>query len=471
MLRSKILVPEWTQRQFQGFTERQFGRRLATSERARFQAAISDAYARLVQPHICRAVKRRLSKLAHDASLAVFADNLRQILLAPPLRSPHPILAIDPGFRHGCKLAVIGPHNAVLDTGLVFLPREGARSEAAEAVLRKLVEKYGVSVVAIGNGTGCRQTESLVGRVIGSSKEKKLEYCVVSEDGASTYSVTAIAAEELPDLDEKHRSAVSIGRRLRDPLSELVKVEPEHLGVGMYQHDLSGKALKETLASVVEECVSFVGVDVNSASRHLLQRVAGLNAGKAAAILKRREELGGRFSSREQLRSLKGLGPKSFQQAAGFLRVYPPASSTQPPPKKKRKASDDATWNPLDATAVHPESYESAEKLRKKVGGRLEEVGSGGLVRIQESAWASAARELELDEFVAEQLSTALCRGSGYDLRQERSGAVFRGGSSFTGRPESGQDCERRRPERHTLRRLCGRRRRLRRTPALVSVP
>ncbi len=308
-----------------------------------YYQAIEDGYIRLLFPSIEREIRSSLTERAEDDAIKVFALNLEPLLLQPPLRDKV-VLAIDPGFRTGCKLAVLDEIGNLKDYGTIYPTEPRNDIEGSKKVLKKLIDKYGVEVISIGNGTASRETEVIVADLI-KELDRKLAYIIVSEAGASIYSASDIAREEFPDLDVSIRGAVSIGRRLQDPLAELVKIEPKHIGVGQYQHDLNQKKLDESLSVVVEDSVNTVGVNLNTASRSLLSYVAGVSKKVAANILDYRDGIG-KFSSRKELLKVKGLGPKTFIQCAGFLRI--PESE-----------------NILDNTGVHPESYKVAEKLLK----------------------------------------------------------------------------------------------------------
>jgi uncharacterized protein len=304
------------------------------------ELALEDSYKRLIAPSIEREVRRLRTAQAEAHAIKVFATNLRHLLLQPPLRGVR-VLGIDPGYRTGCKVAMVDETGKFVG-GTTIQPHEPQnRWKEAQETLRSLVQTTGVQVIAIGNGTASRETERLVAELIESGVD--VRYTIVSEAGASVYSASRLAREEFPDLDVSMRGAVSIARRLQDPLAELVKIDPKSVGVGLYQHDVSEKRLSEALGEVVESVVNYVGVNVNTASTALLQHTAGLNARAAEALVKRREAEGP-FTSRDQLLQVHGIGPKAFQQAAGFLRI------------------PDAP-NPLDATAIHPESYPVVERL------------------------------------------------------------------------------------------------------------
>ena len=322
------------------------------------KAAAEDAYDRLIFPSLEREARAGLTEMAAEGAIGQFALNLRPLLMQPPVKGKV-TMGLDPGYRMGCKVAVVDPTGKVLDTTVVY-PTYGERQKGeAIKLLTKLVEKHNVEHIAIGNGTASRETEQMTVELIRGLKGRNVSYMIVSEAGASVYSASKLAAEEFPQFDVNLRSAVSIARRLQDPLAELVKIDPKAIGVGQYQHDCPQKRLDEALAGVVEDCVNAVGVDVNTASASLLQRVAGLNASTAKNVVLYREE-NGAFTSRKQILKVPKLGPKAFQQCAGFLRV----------PESK---------SVLDTTAVHPESYAAAEKLLALTGYTLADVKAGNL--------------------------------------------------------------------------------------------
>jgi len=305
--------------------------------------AVDDGYRRLLAPALVREARRELTRQAEEHAIAVFARNLRHLLLQPPLRNRR-VLGIDPGYRTGCKVAVVDPTGRLLATATIYPHPPQARREEAMTILHHLITTHAVEVIAIGNGTASRETEHLVAEVIATlPPEANVHYAIVDEAGASVYSASPLARRELPDLDVAMRGAVSIARRLQDPLAELVKIDPKSIGVGLYQHDVDQKRLAEALDAVVESVVNQVGVDVNTASPALLRYVAGIGPKLAQAIVAYRDAHGP-FPSRAALLKVPGLGPKSFQQAAGFLRV--PGGE-----------------NPLDNTGVHPESYPVVERL------------------------------------------------------------------------------------------------------------
>ena len=340
------------------------------------EAAALDAYSRLIHPSLENELRGELSDAAAEGAIRVFGDNLRQLLLQPPIRGKT-VMGLDPGYRMGCKVAVVDPTGKVLDTNVVYPVPEFKRVDQAKRIIKEMVRKNGVEVMAIGNGTAGHETEEFAASVIRELVEEEgrhLQYMVVSEAGASVYSASKLAAEEFPQFDVNLRSAVSIARRLQDPLAELVKIDPKAVGVGQYQHDMPQKRLNETLDGVVEDCVNSVGVDLNTASAPLLRRVAGVTATTAKNIVAWREEEGA-FTSRAQLKKVKGLGPKAYEQCAGFLRL----------PEAK---------NRLDATAVHPESYTAAKALLEACGYTTAEIGTDKLAALPAAVKAKGEKAL-----------------------------------------------------------------------------
>lgn len=328
--------------------------------------AAEDAYDRLIFPSIEREIRSELTDKASDAAIKVFSLNLRQLLMQPPVKGKV-ALGLDPGYRTGCKAAVVDETGKVLDTGVIYPVPPHNKVAEARRVVTGWIEKYGVSVIAIGNGTASHETEVFAADLI-RSLDQDVAYMVVSEAGASVYSASKLAAEEFPEYDVSLRSAVSIARRLQDPLAELVKIDPKAIGVGQYQHDMPQKQLSEALEGVVEGCVNAVGVDLNTASAPLLAQVAGVSAAVSKNIVAYREE-NGAFTSRAQLKKVPKLGPKAFEQCAGFLRV----------PESK---------NVLDNTAVHPESYEAAKGLLELCGMTAEDVRRGAAGALAEKVQA-----------------------------------------------------------------------------------
>ncbi len=322
------------------------------------RSAAEDGYKRLIFPSIEREVRSEMTANAAEESIKVFASNLRQLLLQPPLKNSV-ILGLDPGYRTGCKVAVIDATGKVLDTNVVYCtPGPKTNVELSKKIIKDLIQKHNVTTISIGNGTASRETEQFAADLI-KELPQPVSYMVVSEAGASVYSASKLAAEEFPEYDVSLRSAVSIARRLQDPLAELVKIEPKAIGVGQYQHDMPQARMNDALSGVVEDCVNSVGVDLNTASHSLLSYVAGINSAVAKNIVAYREE-NGKFTDRRELMKVPKLGKKAFEQCAGFLRV--------------RDGK-----NPLDNTAVHPESYKAAEALISECGFTLADVAGGGI--------------------------------------------------------------------------------------------
>ncbi len=326
--------------------------------------AMDDSYSRLIFPSLENELRGMLTEKAQDSAIDVFKENLSQLLMQPPLKD-RVVLGLDPAYRTGCKIAVVDATGKVLDTTVVYPTPPQSKVEEAKRVLKGLIQKHGVNVISIGNGTASGESEQFVAQLIGELPHK-VSYMVVSEAGASVYSASKLAAEEFPEFDVSLRSAISIARRIQDPLAELVKIDPKAIGVGQYQHDMPPAKLDASLGGVVESCVNSVGVDLNTASNSLLGYVAGVNKTVAKNIVAYREE-NGRFTDRSQLKKVPKLGAKSFEQCAGFLRV------------KDGK-------NVLDCTAVHPESYKAAKALLAECGFALTDVGAGSLADLRSRA-------------------------------------------------------------------------------------
>ena len=341
------------------------------------EAACTDSYKRLIYPSIEREVRSELSEKAQEGAIKVFKENLHQLLMQAPVKG-NVTLGLDPGYTHGCKLAVVDPTGKVLDTGIVYINSKNQTADAKRKLIQ-MIERNKVTNIAIGNGTASRESEALTAEIV-RELPRKVSYIVVSEAGASVYSASKLAAEEFPDYDVSLRSAVSIARRLQDPLAELVKIDPKAIGVGQYQHDMPPKRMDEALSGVVEDCVNSVGVDLNTASHSLLSYIAGINATVAKNIVSYREE-NGAFTDRKQLLKVPKLGAKAYEQCAGFLRV--------------RGGKD-----PLDNTAVHPESYAAARLLLEKCGYTAKDIGS--LSELSERAEKQGIKAL------AEQLGTGV---------------------------------------------------------------
>ena len=309
---------------------------------------IADSYRRLIAPAIEREIRSDLTETAEDGAIKVFGKNLTQLLMQPPIAGVT-VLGWDPAFRTGCKLAVVDPTGKVLDTTVVYptAPTTPAKIAAAKETVKKMIKKYHVELISLGNGTASRESEAVIAEMLHEIPEK-VSYMITNEAGASVYSASKLATEEFPNFDVGQRSAASIARRVQDPLAELVKIDPKAIGVGQYQHDMNQKKLGETLEGVVEDCVNRVGVDVNTASASLLEYVSGINKTLAKNIVAYREE-NGRFNSRRELLKVAKLGPKAYEQCAGFMRIHDGKE-------------------PLDTTGIHPESYEAARKLLKETG-------------------------------------------------------------------------------------------------------
>ncbi len=316
------------------------------------QEVVKDSYDRLIAPAIEREIRNELTEKAEDGAISVFGKNLQQLLMQPPIAGKV-VLGWDPAFRTGCKLAIVDATGKVLDTKVIYPTAPQNKVEESKAELKKLIKKYGVSLISVGNGTASRESEQVIVELI-KELDTPVQYVIVSEAGASVYSASKLATEEFPNFDVGQRSAASIARRLQDPLAELVKIAPKSIGVGQYQHDMNQKKLGEALGGVVEDCVNKVGVDLNTASASLLEYISGVSKAIAKNIVDYREK-NGRFLNRAQLLKVPKLGPKAFEQCAGFLRIL------------------DGD-NPLDATSVHPESYEAAMKLLEKLGLTMEDV-------------------------------------------------------------------------------------------------
>ncbi|MFC0560494.1 Tex family protein [Halalkalibacter alkalisediminis] len=337
--------------------------------------AIEDGYKRLIEPSIERDIRNELTEKAEEQAIHIFSENLRQLLLQPPMKDKI-VLGVDPAYRTGCKLAVIDATGKVLDIAVIYPTPPRNEIEKATETVKALIKKHSVEMIAVGNGTASRETEQFIADVI-KQLDQSVYYLIVNEAGASVYSASELAREEFPDLKVEERSAVSIARRLQDPLAELVKIDPKSVGVGQYQHDVSQKRLNESLTFVVETGVNQVGVNVNTASISLLQYVSGLSKAVATNIVKRREEEG-RFTNRKQLKKIPRLGAKTYEQAIGFLRIQ-------------------EGEQPLDATAIHPESYKETEKLLKYIGATVKDIGTEKVrEELQAINFSELAAELEV---------------------------------------------------------------------------
>ena len=339
-----------------------------------------DSYKRLIAPAIEREIRSELTERAEDGAIEVFKKNLEQLLMQPPIVG-QTVLGWDPAFRTGCKLAVVDPTGKVIGTTVIYptAPTTPQKIQASKDLLKKIIKKYNITLISVGNGTASRESEMFIVELL-KEIPQKVQYVIVNEAGASVYSASKLASEEFPKFDVGQRSATSIARRLQDPLAELVKIDPKSIGVGQYQHDMNQKKLSEALSGVVEDCVNKVGVDLNTASAPLLAYISGISAAIAKNIVAYREE-NGKFTSRRQLLKVAKLGPKAYEQCAGFMRI---------------QGGD----NPLDGTSVHPESYEAAERLLMKQGFKPEDIDGGKLTGLSLTIknYKSLAEELEIGE-------------------------------------------------------------------------
>lgn len=368
-------------------------------------AVIEDAYKRLLAPSIEREVRGEMTEKAEEQAIQIFAENLRNLLLQPPVKGKV-VLGVDPAYRTGCKLAVVDETGKMLEIAVTYPTPPNNKIAEAKATFRRLIDKYGVELIVIGNGTASRETEQFVAELIGEMKGRGLQYLIVSEAGASVYSASKLAQEEFPDLDVAERSAISIARRLQDPLAELVKIEPKAIGVGQYQHDVTQKRLEESLKFVVESAVNHVGVDVNTASPSLLSYVSGINATLAKNIVKYREE-NGKFANRAQLQKVPRLGAKAYEQCAGFLRI------------------GDGS-NPLDNTPIHPESYDVVDRLFRELKLELSELGTPRLKEeLQRLNAEEMAEKLGVGVPTLRDIVDSLMR-PGRDPREELPAPIFR---------------------------------------------
>ncbi len=380
------------------FFERKIIRTNHAPIRELLNEVIIDAYKRLIAPAIEREIRNMLTEKAEDGALAVFKQNLHQLLMQAPMPN-HIVMGVDPAYRTGCKIAVVDGTGKKLDDTVIFPTPPKNETEKSKTVLKKLIEKYDIDLIAIGNGTASRETEKFIADMI-KEIDKTIHYVIVNEAGASVYSASKLATEEFPNDDVGVRSAVSIARRIQDPLSELVKIDPKSIGVGQYQHDMNQKRLEETLGGVVEDAVNSVGVDINTASVSLLEYVAGIRKGVARNIVLYREE-NGKFKQRTQIKKVKGLGPKAFEQSAGFLRIM------------------DGT-NPLDQTGVHPESYKPTQELLEELGYNKEDIKTNNTqdIRQKVSDQTALAETLNIGEITLKDILAELEK-PGRDPRED----------------------------------------------------
>ena len=350
------------------------------------KAVVEDSYKRLIGPAIEREIRSDLTEKAEDGAISVFGKNLEQLLMQPPI-SGQVVLGWDPAFRTGCKLAVVDATGKVLDTTVIYptAPTTDAKIKAAKETLKKLIEKYNITLFSLGNGTASRESEQVIVELFKEIPEK-VQYVITNEAGASVYSASKLATEEFPNFDVGQRSAASIARRVQDPLAELVKIDPKSIGVGQYQHDMNQKKLGEALGGVVEDCVNKVGVDLNTASASLLEYISGISKAIAKNIVAYREE-NGRFTSRKELLKVAKLGPKAFEQCAGFMRIA-------------------GGENPLDATSVHPESYEAASALLERLGYTTEDISGRKLTGLSRKIkdYKKMAQELGVGELTLQDI-------------------------------------------------------------------
>lgn len=384
MLIIKLVAPEERILQY-------LRKKVITSENPNTQnileEAVEDSYKRLIAPAIEREVRNELTEKAEDGAIRVFGKNLEQLLMAPPIAGKT-VLGWDPAFRTGCKLAVVDPTGKVLDTTVIYPTAPQNKVDEAKRVVKKLIDQYDISLISVGNGTASRESEQIIAQMLREIK-KPVQYVIVNEAGASVYSASKLATEEFPNFDVGQRSAASIARRIQDPLAELVKIDPQSIGVGQYQHDMNQKKLSETLTGVVEDCVNKVGVDLNTASASLLEYISGISKTIAKNIVLYREE-NGRFTNRKQLLKVAKLGPKAFEQCAGFMRI---------------QGGD----NPLDATSVHPESYQAAGQLLEKLDMTMEDVKKlqGELAKANTQKRGAAPKPKKKKEFVIRNTNSA----------------------------------------------------------------
>ena len=371
------------------------------------QEVAEDSYKRLIAPAIEREIRSELTEKAEDGAIEVFGKNLEQRLMQPPITG-RTVLGWDPAFRTGCKLAVVDPTGKVIGTTVIYptAPTTPKKIQASKDLLKKIIPKYHVSLISVGNGTASRESEQFIVELLKEIPEK-VEYIIVNEAGASVYSASKLASEEFPNFDVGQRSAASIARRLQDPLAELVKIDPKSIGVGQYQHDMNQKKLSEALSGVVEGCVNKVGVDLNTASAPLLSYISGISSAIAKNIVVYREE-NGKFTNRKQLLKVAKLGPKAFEQCAGFMRI---------------QDGD----NPLDATSVHPESYAAAEELLKKQGFSVDDIKGGKLTGLSLTIRDKKrlAEELGIGEITLEDIVKELEK-PGRDPRDEMPKPILR---------------------------------------------
>ncbi|WP_307893447.1 Tex family protein [Bacillus swezeyi] len=373
----------------QAYLEKRILKHKQTTAKDILKDAIEDSYKRLIHPSIEREIRKELTEKAEDQAIHIFAENLRKLLLQPPMKGKL-VLGVDPAFRTGCKLAVVDETGKMLKIGVIYPHPPVNKKSAAIDKVKNIMEDFQIEVIAIGNGTASRETEQFIADLL-KDIDRKVYYLIVNEAGASVYSASELAREEFPDLQVEERSAVSIARRLQDPLAELVKIDPKSVGVGQYQHDVSQKKLNDSLRFVVETVVNQVGVNVNTASAALLQYVAGLSKSVASNIVKKRDEVG-KFTSRKELKDIPRLGAKTYEQCIGFLRV-PDGNE------------------PLDRTGIHPESYKETRELLKKLGLATDQIGTAELQgKINELNISETAEQLGIGDITLKDICAQLTR-------------------------------------------------------------
>ncbi|MGN0436988.1 MAG: Tex family protein [Lachnospiraceae bacterium] len=402
ILQVKIAAPE---ERIIGYLEKQIIIRDNKYTTPLLQQAIADSYKRLIAGSVERDIRSELTEKAEDGAISVFGKNLTQLLMQPPV-SGHVVLGWDPAFRTGCKLAVVDATGKVLDTIVVYPTEPQKKIAETKKIVHGLIKRYGITLISVGNGTASRESEQVIVELLKEIPEN-VQYVIVNEAGASVYSASKLATEEFPNFDVGQRSATSIARRLQDPLAELVKIDPKSIGVGQYQHDMNQKKLGDALSAVVEDCVNKVGVDLNTASVSLLEYVSGISKTIAKNIVAYREK-NGRFTNRRELLQVAKLGPKAFEQCAGFMRI---------------SGGD----NPLDNTSVHPESYEAAEKLLVKLGYSLADISSQGLIGLSMLAKnrTQLAKEIGIGEVTLDDILKELEK-PGRDPREEMQKPILR---------------------------------------------
>ena len=402
ILQVKIVAPE---ERILGYLEKQIIIKDNNNTTALLRQVVADSYKRLIAGAVERDIRNELTEKAENGAITVFGKNLTQLLMQPPVEG-RVVLGWDPAFRTGCKLAVVDATGKVLDTVVVYPTEPQKKIAEAKRIVHNMIKKYGVTLISVGNGTASRESEQVIVELLKEIPEK-VQYVIVNEAGASVYSASKLATEEFPNFDVGQRSAASIARRLQDPLAELVKIDPKSIGVGQYQHDMNQKKLGEALGAVVEDCVNKVGIDLNTASVSLLEYVSGISKAIAKNIVLYREK-NGRFTNRRELLQVPKLGPKAFEQCAGFMRI---------------SGGD----NPLDNTSVHPESYKAAEKLLSKLGYSLMDLSGQGLVGLSMLAKnrAQLAKDLEIGEVTLDDIIKELEK-PGRDPRDEMQKPILR---------------------------------------------